>query len=109
MLCRLCGDYDEDADHLCISCGSTPMVWQKVSSWCKVPQFFAFTMKYLFETHRYMGISGDKRKLAQTVILATCWIIRKAQNEFSFSGKRVSRAKRHNLEWRDWVMFDIPV
>ncbi|KAJ0520397.1 putative reverse transcriptase zinc-binding domain-containing protein [Helianthus annuus] len=124
-LCKLCGEQDEDADHLFASCYVASILWQKVSSWCKIQQVFAFTMKDLLEFHKSSEIEVQKRDYVQTIFLATCWGIWKARNENIFRGKRVNidaifgemqansflwikcRAKKRLLEWSKWARFEL--
>ncbi|MFS7977740.1 hypothetical protein Hanom_Chr10g00907561 [Helianthus anomalus] len=70
-------------------------------------------------------MSKLKKKVIQTILLATCWELWKARNALIFSGARVvieeifgetqmvffmwikNRAKQSNLVRRNWVSFDI--
>ncbi|KAK1429660.1 hypothetical protein QVD17_11874 [Tagetes erecta] len=62
-LCPLCGDYEEDADHLLVSCFISNMVWHFISSWCKIPPIYAFSTKDLLEVHKSIDASKRKKKL----------------------------------------------
>ncbi|MFS7989024.1 putative reverse transcriptase zinc-binding domain-containing protein [Helianthus anomalus] len=124
-VCKLCGEREEDADHLFIGCYVAAVLWQKVSSWCNIQQIYAHSMKDLLSFYKTAQLDEHKRSYVQTIILATCWGIWKARNDGIFKGKHVNidgifgemqattflwiknRAKRTNLVWRSWVKFDI--
>ncbi|XP_022015087.1 uncharacterized protein LOC110914609 [Helianthus annuus] len=46
-VCSLCGEGEETVDHLFTTCSVLCGVWSVLSSWCKVPQMYAFTFKDL--------------------------------------------------------------
>ncbi|XP_021974532.1 uncharacterized protein LOC110869599 [Helianthus annuus] len=89
-VCTLCGERDEDADHLFIFCYAAAVLWHKVSNWCKVQQIFAHSIKDLFEFYKSAHLDEPKRVYLQSIILATCWAIWKARNEKIFKGKHVN-------------------
>ncbi|KAK1426775.1 hypothetical protein QVD17_15455 [Tagetes erecta] len=60
--CPLCGDYEETATHLLTSCYVANMVWQHISSWCKIPPIFAFSVRDILEIHKSVGTSKEKKK-----------------------------------------------
>ncbi|KAJ0533248.1 putative reverse transcriptase zinc-binding domain-containing protein [Helianthus annuus] len=122
-ICRLCGEAQEDADHLFVSCYTSTLLWQKVSEWCNIPQLYAFSIRDPFQVHKGVIASEHKRCLLQVIILASCWAIWKARNDLIFNGKRVSldrifgemqvlaflwirnRSKTNNTDWDTWVNF----
>lgn len=126
-LCKICGEGEEDADHLFTSCYMASMIWQKISIWCNIPPIYAFTMKDLLQIHNNIGENGRKKKLIRVVIIAACWIIWKARNELIFAGKRTNldaifseiqattytwvkhRLKGEDWNWEKWVNFEIPI
>ncbi|XP_022024846.1 uncharacterized protein LOC110925185 [Helianthus annuus] len=87
-LCKLCGDQEEDADHLFTGCYVAAVMWHKVSLWCKIQPIFAFSMKDLLEFYKTQPIEEPKKKYIQTIVLATCWSMWKARNEGISNGKR---------------------
>ncbi|KAK1440678.1 hypothetical protein QVD17_06507 [Tagetes erecta] len=92
-LCPLCGDYEENADHLLVSCYVANMVWHYISSWCKIQPIFAFTIKNILEFHKAINASKRKQKLVQAIILTSCWTIWKTRNEKTFDNKDLNLAK----------------
>ncbi|KAJ0837230.1 putative reverse transcriptase zinc-binding domain-containing protein [Helianthus annuus] len=60
ITCRLCGKIDEDANHLFVSCDVASVVWQKVSTWCKIPPIYAFEVRDLLNIHNNLHLSEQK-------------------------------------------------
>ncbi|KAJ0928072.1 putative reverse transcriptase zinc-binding domain-containing protein [Helianthus annuus] len=60
--CLLCGSETESADHLFLACYVASMVWNGVSSWCKITQIFAFSFQDLFSIHNNLMVSEKKRR-----------------------------------------------
>ncbi|XP_021991931.1 uncharacterized protein LOC110888728 [Helianthus annuus] len=86
-LCKLCGEADEDADHLLTSCLITTIVWQFISECCNTSSLFAFSTKDLINIHSHVKASKNKRKGIQAVIFTTAWCIWNARNEAVFQNK----------------------
>ncbi|PWA63209.1 reverse transcriptase domain, Reverse transcriptase zinc-binding domain protein [Artemisia annua] len=124
-LCRICGEGDEDANHLFISCYAATVLWQQVSSWCRIPQIYAHSIRDLLDIHNHSGSSAVKRDVIKMIVLAGTWTIWKMRNEVIFQGKRVNiqglfgevqaitfswlkyRVKKE-WSWEMWREFDIP-
>ncbi|PWA44141.1 reverse transcriptase domain, Reverse transcriptase zinc-binding domain protein [Artemisia annua] len=73
--CRVCGDGEEDAAHLFISCAAATLLWQQISSWCRIPPVYAHTVRDLFDVHNHIGCSAGKKDLIKMIILAGTWTI----------------------------------
>ena len=87
VLCRLCGQIEEDATHIFIGCEYAAMIWGIVSQWCKLQPIFAFDLKDLLEIPCYIT-DKKKAKMVYAVILATCWAIWKERNDAAFNNKK---------------------
>ncbi|PWA79609.1 RNA-directed DNA polymerase, eukaryota [Artemisia annua] len=123
--CPLCGDDEETVDHLFTGCIISTVLWQHISSWCKVQNLFAFSFKDLLEAHNYVGLSGRAKDIFYGIIIIGCWSIWKARNNLKFQQKKVrmedfigevkalgflwakNRAKLASLSWGDWCKFVI--
>ncbi|XP_021995203.1 uncharacterized protein LOC110892342 [Helianthus annuus] len=121
--CVLCGDCDETVEHLFTSCSLSSMVWSIISSWCKIPVIWAFSVKDLLESHEFSGLNGKKKEIVQGIIIFGCWSIWKARNDFRFNDKPVklediirdiksygffwfnARVKDNKIKWKDWCSF----
>ncbi|PWA92842.1 RNA-directed DNA polymerase, eukaryota, Reverse transcriptase zinc-binding domain protein [Artemisia annua] len=57
----LCGDAEGSVDHLFTGCITVARVWQHISSWCKVHNFFAFSFKDLLEVHNFVGFREEPK------------------------------------------------
>ncbi|KAK1433706.1 hypothetical protein QVD17_10621 [Tagetes erecta] len=55
-LCPMCGNYEESAEHLLVSCSTALMVWSYIATWCKIHPFFAFSIKDLLEMHNSSNV-----------------------------------------------------
>ncbi|XP_076918379.1 uncharacterized protein LOC143578784 [Bidens hawaiensis] len=117
-ICRLCSSAKETVDHLFACCSVAAMVWSWVSSWCKVYQFFGFSIKDLVELHNIVALPHAKKEVLQGIIFIGCWRIWKARNELIFENKSVSLEEiiedikvlgfmwyynRPKLKWVSWV------
>ncbi|KAK1436346.1 hypothetical protein QVD17_02125 [Tagetes erecta] len=123
--CPHCGDYDESANHLLVSCYIAHLVWQHISSWCKIPPLFAFTTKDILEAHKHINVSSKKKKIIQAIILTACWSLWKTRNERIFEDKEVilsnllqdirslgfiwikNRSSLKSVMWKDWCSFGL--
>ncbi|KAJ0511957.1 putative reverse transcriptase zinc-binding domain-containing protein [Helianthus annuus] len=117
---RFCGEAEEDADHLLVSCYVATVVRHKVCTWCKVPWNPISNVRDLLNLYKAGDVSGHKSSLLRLIFIASCWAIWKTRNELIFSGKRASidrifgetqampfmwmkhRAKEQGLSWANW-------
>jgi len=88
--CPLCGDYEETATNLLTSCYVSNMVWQHISSWCKIPPILVFFVRDILEIHKSVSKSKEKKKIIQAIILIACWSLWKARNEKIFENKSIN-------------------
>ncbi|XP_076942244.1 uncharacterized protein LOC143612057 [Bidens hawaiensis] len=123
--CPVCGEAEETAEHLMVSCAFAQAIWHGITSWCKVPTFFAFSTRDILELHKYYRMSKQSGKLFHVVCLTTMWCIWKTRNEVVFERKAVNvinvlgeikalsflwarnRSRRSNITWERWRVFDI--
>ncbi|KAJ0860888.1 hypothetical protein HanRHA438_Chr13g0628531 [Helianthus annuus] len=122
---RLCGESEEDSNHLFTSCSTAEILWQKISAWCSIPQVYAYNVRDLLQVYKTLKVSGNKRKMVRLIILAACWMVWKARNELIFVGKRTHvdsifgevqamtflwinhRSKQGVSSWENWVTFSV--
>ncbi|KAL8242915.1 hypothetical protein R6Q59_013217 [Mikania micrantha] len=71
-------------------CYAANIVWQFVSSWCKMQPIFVFSIQVLLEIHRSANGEHLKRKAIHVVILTAIWCLWRSRNERIFKGRRVS-------------------
>ncbi|XP_076958366.1 uncharacterized protein LOC143634074 [Bidens hawaiensis] len=86
--CPLCEVEKESSDHIFLSCYVALVLWQFISSWCKVPPVYAFEFRDLLTTHLHLGIPKNKQKAIQSIILIASWCIWKARNMAIFDNKK---------------------
>ncbi|PWA89029.1 RNA-directed DNA polymerase, eukaryota [Artemisia annua] len=121
--CVLCGDEEESVDHLFTGCIFSARIWQLISAWCKVQNFFAFSFKDLLEVHKFVGLSGKAKDIFYGIIIVGCWCIWRARNLHKFQNKHAKveetlgeikslgflwakhRAKIPSLNWDLWCKF----
>ncbi|MFS7923415.1 putative reverse transcriptase zinc-binding domain-containing protein [Helianthus anomalus] len=118
-LCPLCRSEDENTDHLFISCFIASNVWNGISTWCKIPNIFVFSIRDLLECHTVIRGSERKKEAVQGIIIIICWSLWRARNNAVFSNSPVkidsimseikalcflwfsNRSKFKGLEWKD--------
>ncbi|PWA62724.1 RNA-directed DNA polymerase, eukaryota [Artemisia annua] len=123
--CVLCGDVEESVDHLFTGCIFSARIWQLISSWCKVQNFFAFSFKDLLDSRNFVGLSGKAKDIFYGIIIVGCWCIWRARNLQKFQNKHAkveetigeikslgflwakNRAKIPSLNWDLWCKFVI--
>uniref|UniRef100_A0A251TGE5 Reverse transcriptase zinc-binding domain-containing protein n=1 Tax=Helianthus annuus TaxID=4232 RepID=A0A251TGE5_HELAN len=122
-ICPLCNLEDETVYHVFKACYIAANVWNGLSSWCKISNFFAFSIKDLLSFYKDLNVSEKKKEAVQGIILIVCWSIWRARNNVKFSNATVridsiiseikalgflwfsSRSKHKGVVWRDWVSF----
>ncbi|KAJ0805311.1 putative reverse transcriptase zinc-binding domain-containing protein [Helianthus annuus] len=73
-VCSMCRDQHETSEHLFTSCLFASLVWGEISRWCGVQSVFAFSIRDLLLLHK-SPVLGRIKKVFQSVILTTCWVI----------------------------------
>ncbi|KAJ0548809.1 putative reverse transcriptase zinc-binding domain-containing protein [Helianthus annuus] len=122
-VCPLCNSEEETVEHVFNACFIAANVWNGISSWCKISNFFAFSIKDLFTFYKDVNGSEKKREAVHGIILIGCWCLWRARNSVRFSSATVridsiiseiksigylwfaSRSKYKGVEWKDWVSF----
>ncbi|XP_022042267.1 uncharacterized protein LOC110944931 [Helianthus annuus] len=121
--CPLCNAEEEMTDHLFIACYIASTVWNGVSSWCKIPIIFAFSLQDLLTFFKDLVVSEKKKEAIHGIIMIACWSMWRARNNAKFSNSPVRiesiiseikalgflwfsiRSKYKGLEWKDWSSF----
>ncbi|XP_035843936.1 uncharacterized protein LOC118490414 [Helianthus annuus] len=67
--CPLCGSDEETSEHLFISCSIAFIVWNGVSSWCKIPNIFVFSITDLLGILAGLRVSEKKKEAVQGIIM----------------------------------------
>ncbi|XP_022031509.1 uncharacterized protein LOC110932487 [Helianthus annuus] len=125
ILCPICSEHNETAEHLLVSCGFAQAIWQAISLWLKIPPIFAFGLKDILELHNFVGVSLKSKKAVYAVCLSVMWCVWKARNELIFNQtgwslekvvgdiKALSflwvkaRSKHPGLDWKIWSGFNM--
>ncbi|KAJ0837468.1 putative reverse transcriptase zinc-binding domain-containing protein [Helianthus annuus] len=123
--CKICGLYDEDADHLFVCCEAAQYVWDFISHWCKISSIYAFGVKGLLEWHKQVRGNAKWRKLIYAVIQVALWVIWRSRNDMVFNNQPAywvhmtteikqlsflwigSRSDLKEISWEDWFRFDV--
>ncbi|XP_076920429.1 uncharacterized protein LOC143581548 [Bidens hawaiensis] len=123
--CPMCGDMDESVEHLFVSSGVARLVWQAVSSWCKITSIFALDIHDLLDLYKLTNFPKRKAKIFHAICLGSIWCIWKAINDLVFNGKPIMvesivgeiktlgylwikhRSGETSLLWEDWCMFKV--
>ncbi|KAJ0548291.1 putative RNA-directed DNA polymerase [Helianthus annuus] len=122
-ICPLCLVAEETVDHLYSSCFVSSIVWNMVSTWCRIPAIFAFSIKDLLRLHKSLSVSSKKREAVHGIIIISCWCIWRARNRLIFSSNPVRidriiseikalgflwfshRSKYKGISWEEWISF----
>ncbi|KAJ0495650.1 putative reverse transcriptase zinc-binding domain-containing protein [Helianthus annuus] len=124
-LCVLCGDADETTDHVFTACSLACGVWCGITSWCKVPPVFWFSISDI-QKWLDQDIIGEKKKdIVYGLFVLTCWRLWKARNDKIFRQVDVNvaqivsdikalgflwftnRSKVGSVSWRSWCNFNV--
>ncbi|XP_021986872.1 uncharacterized protein LOC110883418 [Helianthus annuus] len=89
VMCALCDFGEETVDHLVTSCMVASVLWQLVRSWRRVPNFFTFSFRDIFELHSHIGLLELVKEVFHDIIIIGCWSRWKARNELKFNNKMV--------------------
>ncbi|MFS7909276.1 putative reverse transcriptase zinc-binding domain-containing protein [Helianthus anomalus] len=122
-LCPLCRSEDESTEHVFTSCFIASTVWNGISSWCKIPSIFAFSIRDLLEYHTVLRGSDRKKEAVQGIIIIACRCLWRSRNKFMFSNSPIRmdivisevkalgflwfsyRSRHKGIEWKDWISF----
>ncbi|KAI3792985.1 hypothetical protein L1987_35597 [Smallanthus sonchifolius] len=122
-MCSFCNAGFDSVNHLFTACPLALGLWEKISYWCRIPNFFIFSFRDLLEIHNLGVRRASERKVLHGIVLSACWVLWKARNSLRFNGKRCSvdeifsevrvvsffwfkhRAKKGKLDWGDWCKF----
>ncbi|XP_035834023.1 uncharacterized protein LOC110880635 [Helianthus annuus] len=121
--CKLCGDGEENVEHLFTSCFFASMLWTWIGNWCKCRPMVVFTFRDLIEFHNHVGLHGKKKEVLKGLIRIGCWSIWRLRKEARFKNKEVkleyiigevkklgflwykTRNKNKDTSWGDWCKF----
>ncbi|KAL8214499.1 hypothetical protein R6Q57_003948 [Mikania cordata] len=62
------------------------MIWQRISSWCKLQPIYVFSVKDLLQIHGLGNWCERKKEAIHAMILTAMWCIWKDRNEFIVGG-----------------------
>ncbi|XP_022001404.1 uncharacterized protein LOC110898836 [Helianthus annuus] len=121
--CSFCGSGPDSVLHIFTACPVALGVWEKISFWCRIMNFFVFSFRDLLAVHSFGDRGPLERKALQGIVISACWCLWKARNCLRFNGKRSSvddifsevrtvsffwfkhREKKGLLDWGDWCKF----
>ncbi|XP_022030829.1 uncharacterized protein LOC110931756 [Helianthus annuus] len=83
--CMLCNSAEETTEHIFIACQAATIVWNGISTWCKIPNIFAFSIKDLLGIHKEIRGSEKKKDAIQGIKSIVCWSLWRARNNAKFS------------------------
>ncbi|KAF5756496.1 putative reverse transcriptase zinc-binding domain-containing protein [Helianthus annuus] len=122
-MCFHCRSGPDSVDHLLVGCELALGLWEKISFWCRVQNFFAFSVRDLLEMSNYCNKGATEKAALQGIVVIACWFLWVARNNHRFSGKRCcvddifsevrstsflwfkQRSKFGEIVWLDWCKF----
>ncbi|MFS7909622.1 putative RNA-directed DNA polymerase [Helianthus anomalus] len=123
--CVFCDHEVETAEHLFSGCFFATSVWAAITSWCRIPNIFVFSVRDIVTIHQSVGLKGDKKVAFQGIIFISLWCIWKARNDRIFSEKNINvvevvaeikvlsflwfrcRCKNGCIDWQSWCNFEM--
>ncbi|XP_021975380.1 uncharacterized protein LOC110870511 [Helianthus annuus] len=102
-MCSFCGAAKEITEHLFTACMLASNVWHALSTWCNIPEIYAFSVYDLSKIHKHARVSRIKAEVVKGLIMIACWKIWKARNEKIFQ-HRTSNA-RDIVEVKGYLWF----
>ncbi|KAJ0582905.1 putative RNA-directed DNA polymerase [Helianthus annuus] len=122
-MCKFCNDGLDSVSHIFSACPVVLRVFEKISLWCRIGNWFIFSFRDILEIHN-MGVKKKaEREAVQGIMLTACWLLWKARNNLRFNGVKCSvedlfseirivsffwykhRAKKGSFNWVDWCKF----
>ncbi|XP_022007784.1 uncharacterized protein LOC110907059 [Helianthus annuus] len=86
--CVLCGDGEDEVDHIFTDCAFSMSVWNGVLRWLGLPNYFAFSVSDILDIHKVDGISATRKHIIKGMVMVCCWCIWRARNDCIFNQKR---------------------
>ncbi|MFS7940291.1 putative reverse transcriptase zinc-binding domain-containing protein [Helianthus anomalus] len=123
--CAFCNDGIDSVAHIFSSCYAASVVWNQISSWCKVQNLFFFGFEDISMIHEFVGFSGAKKEAFKGIVRIAAWCLWKARNKARFEQKEIRigeivnkvkalgflwfkyRSRFGNIVWDDWCKFVI--
>ncbi|XP_035845923.1 uncharacterized protein LOC118492196 [Helianthus annuus] len=85
IMCPLCDEFEETADHLFTACSVAIRVWSTFSVWCNNSPLFFFEFKDILEIHKVIKSGKKTEKIMYGMALIACWCIWKERNDVIFN------------------------
>ena len=121
--CSWCRATVETEVHVLVGCFIAANVWDRISTWCRIPPIFAFSIQDLLQLYKTGPGCKMKKKILHGIVMVSMWAIWKARNDTIFNGAQPSvelilssvkslsflwfknRTKCNRLVWKDWCRF----
>ncbi|XP_021991152.1 uncharacterized protein LOC110887900 [Helianthus annuus] len=122
-ICPMCNSEEETVEHVFSACFIASNVWNGISSWVKIPNIYAFSLKVLHTFYKDLNLSEKKKDAMQGILMIVCGSLWRARNNAKFSNSPIridsilseikalgflwfsNRSKHKGLEWREWTSF----
>ncbi|KAJ0883842.1 putative RNA-directed DNA polymerase [Helianthus annuus] len=123
--CKVCGEENETAVHIFVTCNLAQQVWEFVVGWCKIRPFFILELKDFVDIHNRNRGSKKWHRVILSVVQVAIWVLWKTRNDIVFRHKQANlerikeeiktysylwiknRAKCVALSWDDWCNFKL--
>ncbi|XP_035831828.1 uncharacterized protein LOC118480930 [Helianthus annuus] len=86
--CKYCEVGPDSVVHLFTTYPLALGLWEKISLWCRVMNFYVFSFRDLLEIQEQGRRRVSERKALHGITIAACWFLWKARNNLRFNGKR---------------------
>ncbi|XP_035845398.1 uncharacterized protein LOC118491608 [Helianthus annuus] len=123
--CVFCDYISETVEHLFSGCIFATGIWAAVTSWCRIPNIFVFSVRDIVDLHKSVGLDGITKIAFQGIMFTALWSIWRARNNHIFSEKKQSvldlvteiktvsflwfrsRYRYGCIDWKDWCNFEM--
>ncbi|XP_021971359.1 uncharacterized protein LOC110866520 [Helianthus annuus] len=85
--CSFCNDGPDSVSHIFTACPLALGLWEKISFWCRVRNFFVFSFRDLLDIPLLGGRRKSEKVALHGIIITACWLLWKARNNLRFNGK----------------------
>ncbi|XP_022030235.2 uncharacterized protein LOC110931133 [Helianthus annuus] len=85
--CVLCGDGEDEGDHIFTGYAFSMSMWNDVLRWLGLPNYFAFSVSDILDIHKVDGLSATRKHIIKGMVMVCFWRNWRARNDCIFNQK----------------------
>ncbi|KAJ0520048.1 hypothetical protein HanIR_Chr10g0455091 [Helianthus annuus] len=74
-MCRLCNAGTDSVLHVFTTCPVALWLWERISFWCRVRNFYVFSVHDLLDIHSLGSRAEAERVALHVVVVTACWFL----------------------------------